>query len=75
MVREYGNLSLDQQAKLMQEIADVDKIDDLDEAEASAAKIRVFIAALHNYGFIGSDKACRYRQGLDYALERRRKKT
>lgn len=73
-VKEHGNLSLDQQAKLMQEIADVEKIEDIDEAEASAAEIRVFITSLHNHGFIGSDKACRYRQGLDSALERRRKK-
>ncbi len=73
-VKEHGNLSLEQQAKLMQEIADVEKIEDIDEAEAEAAKLRNFIRDLHEHGFIGSDKACRYRQGLDSALERRRKR-
>ena len=74
MVREYGNLSLEQQAKLMQEIADVEKIEDIDKAEAEVAELKNFIRMLFNHGFIGSDKACKYRQGLDSALERRRKR-
>ena len=73
-VKEYGNLSLEQQSKLMQEIADVEKIEDIDEAVAEAAELKNFIRMLFNHGFIGSDKACRYRQGLDSALESRRKK-
>ena len=43
----------------------------IDEAEAEAAKLRNFIRDLHEHGFIGSDKACRYRQGLEAALRRR----
>lgn len=38
--------------------------------EAAAAKLRNFIRDLHEHGFIGSDKACRYRQGLDMAMKR-----
>lgn len=75
MVREYGNLSLEQQAKLMQEIADVEKIEDNGAAVSAASELKRFICMLFHYGFIGSDKACRYQQGLDSALERRRKKT
>ena len=73
MVKEHGNLSLEQQSKLMQEIADVEKIEDDGAAIAEAAELKNFIHMLFNHGFIGSDKACRYRQGLDSAVERRRK--
>lgn len=74
MVKEHGNLSLEQQSKLMQEIADVEKIEDDGAAIAEAAELKNFICMLFNHGFIGSDKACRYRQGLDSAVERRRMK-
>lgn len=73
MAKEYGNLTLEQQSKLMQEIADIEKIEDIDEAEAEAAKLRNFIRDLHEHGFIGSDKACRYRQGLDMAMKRNKR--
>lgn len=73
-VLEHGNLSLEQQAKLMQEITDVEKIVDDQEAFNAEQELRKFIAQLFIHGFIGSDKACRYRQGLDMAVENRYKR-
>ena len=74
-VKEHGNLSLDQQAKLMGEIKFVSVMEDDELAEANADEIKSFIDMLHAFGFIGSDKKSRYLLGLEDALERRRKKT
>lgn len=73
-VKEHGNLSLDQQAKLMGEIKFVSVMEDDELAEANADEIKSFIDMLHAFGFIGSDKKSRYLLGLEDALERRRKK-
>ena len=74
MVKEHGNLSLEQQAKLMGEIDSLTDLESEEDAESSMAELNRFISLLHKYGFIGSDKACRYRQGMNFAMDRRRKK-
>ena len=73
MVEKYGNLSLEQQAKLMGEIDSLAKLETDEAAQSLKTEINQFISLLHKYGFIGSDKACRYRQGINFAMERRRK--
>ena len=73
-VKEHGNLSLDQQAKLMGEIKFVSVMEDDELAEENADEIKSFIDMLHAFGFIGSDKKSRYLLGLEDALERRRKR-
>jgi hypothetical protein len=72
-VKEYGNLTLSQQAKLIGEIDAVAKLEDDELASADAEEIKNFIDMLHAFGFIGSDKKCRYLLGLDMAMKRRAK--
>ena len=55
MAKEYGNLTLDQQAKLMSEIDAVAKLEDDELAAANADEIRSFIDMLFAFGFIRSD--------------------
>lgn len=74
MAKEYGSLSMEQQGKLMREIDNLEKLGDDEEAQAVSVELRRFIQLLHHHGFIGSDKACRYRQGVDFSMERRRKR-
>lgn len=71
---EHGNLSTEQQAKLMREIKTIEDLEDDQEAFAAEQEMRKFIALLFTHGFIGSDKACRYRQGLEMAVEKRYKR-
>ena len=73
-VKEFGHLSLEQQSKLMQEIADVEKIEDIDETEAEAAKLRNFIRDLHEHGFITTATRVKYLNGIEDAMEKRRKR-
>jgi hypothetical protein len=69
-VKESGNLTLSQQAKLIGEIDTVAKLEDDELAAADAEEIRSFIDMLHAFGFIGSDKKSRYLLGLDMAMKR-----
>lgn len=72
-VKESGNLSLSQQAKLIGEIDAVAKLRDDELAAANAEEIKSFIDMLHAFGFLGSDKKSRYLTGLEMALKRRAK--
>ena len=72
MVMEHGCLTLDQQRKLMSEIDELVKVADGDD---KADGLRYFIRSLEEHGFITPPVKVRYLQGIDFALERRRKKT
>lgn len=72
-VKEHGNLSLEQQAKLMSEIDAVAKLWDDELAAANADEIRSFIDMLFAFGFIRSDHVSKYIGGLEAALKRRAK--
>jgi hypothetical protein len=70
MAKEYGSLTLEQQAKLMQEIGDIPTAEGDDKAD----ELRYFIQSLDRHGFITPDKRVRYIQGIEDALARRRER-
>lgn len=74
MAKEYGSLTLEQQAKLIGEINGLHDMETDEGAEANAAEIKAFIDQLYAFGFIASDIRCRYLRGLDMAMARRAKK-
>ena len=67
MAKEYGNLTLEQQAKLMQEIGDIPTAEGDDKAD----ELKYFIQSLERHGFITPDKRVRYLDGIQDAMERR----
>lgn len=71
-VKEYGSLTLDQQAKLMQEIDGLAKVSDEDEAKRDANGLIDFLFALREHGFITTAARVRYLNGIEDAMARRR---
>ena len=74
MAKEYGNLTLEQQSKLMQEIDALPNIPDEGKAKAHAKELIVFVIGLQFHGFITSAARVRYIQGIEDAMERRGEK-
>ena len=68
---EYGSLTLVQQAKLMTEI---DKLCEASNGDDKVDELRYFIRSLEEHGFITPPVRVRYFQGIEFALDRRRKK-
>lgn len=71
MAKEYGNLTLEQQSKLMQEIDALPNIPDESKAKENAKELIAFIYALQVHGYITPDKRVRYLNGIQDAMERR----
>lgn len=74
MAKEYGNLTLEQQSKLMQEIDALPNIPDESKAKENAKELIDFIYALQVHGFITPDKRVRYFHGIQDAMKRRGEK-
>ena len=70
MAKEYGNLTLEQQSKLMQEIGDIPTAEGDDKAD----ELKYFIQSLERHGFITPDKRVRYFHGIQDAMKRRGEK-
>ena len=73
-VKEFGHLSLEQQAKLMQEINGLADISDEDEVRRDTKNLTDFILLLREHGFITTATRVKYLHGIDEALEKRRKR-
>ena len=69
MAKEYGSLTLDQQAKLMQEIGDIPTAEGDDKAD----ELRYFIQSLERHCYITPAARARYLQGIEDAMARRRR--
>lgn len=71
---DYGNLSTDQQGKLMSRINDLAVIENDDEAEEYAEDIKKFIDMLVYFNFISPQARVRYAGGIRDVLELRRRR-
>lgn len=73
-VKEFGHLSLEQQAKLMQEINGLADISNDEEARRDAKELIDFIFLLREHGFITTATRVKYLNGIEDAMEKRRKR-
>lgn len=71
---EYGNLTTEQQGKLMSRINDLAVIENDDEAEEYAKDIKRFIDMLVYFNFISPQARVRYAGGIRDVLELRRRR-
>ena len=71
---DYGSLSTDQQGKLMSRINDLAVIENDDEAEEYAEKIKRFIDMLVYFNFISPQARVRYAGGIRDVQELRRRR-
>ena len=74
MAKEYGSLTTEQQSKLMQEIGALSKVEGDDGARARAKELIDFLYSLERHCYITPAARVRYLEGIQDAMERRRKR-